>query len=83
MSVDTYRIYQLGRDRKIAGPPLELEAKDDHEALCEAEALAAYMPTEVWAGARLVGSIPSRVPVQLSNTLRTTRGVGSPAPEAD
>jgi hypothetical protein len=61
-----YRIYLLASAARVAGPQIEIRARDDSAALeaarAHVQAEVNSMAAEVWQGARQVGSIPAGRP---------------------
>lgn len=56
-----YRVYKLGDDGRISGPPHVVDCRDDEAAMREAHRLLRGHVREVWDLARFVGRIvPAR-----------------------
>ena len=54
-----YRLYRLGKDGHIQGPPEVVTCEDDDAALLKAQRYVSSCAIEIWANARRVGFIPS------------------------
>jgi hypothetical protein len=57
--VQSYRIYSLGSDGKIAGPAEVVECADEQEAIDKASHAVNGEAVELWKGARLIAYFPS------------------------
>jgi hypothetical protein len=57
-----YRIYSIGPDGKIAGPPEVVECADEQEAIGKASQAVNGKSAELWEGARFIAYIPSDEP---------------------
>jgi hypothetical protein len=53
----TYRVYLIGRDQHIAGPPKVFECSDDDEVVYKAKQILDGHALEIWDGARHVGRL--------------------------
>lgn len=53
-----YRLYPIGRDNKISGPPTIVRVATDNEALSYEGEGSHGETIEVWRGATMIGVIP-------------------------
>lgn len=62
MMSDFYKLYPVDAGGHIIGPPQELFANDDADAVAQADALSGGRPAELWSGARRVASFNLELP---------------------
>jgi hypothetical protein len=62
LAMPTYRIYTIGRDRRVSGPAEFVECADDQEAIRKAQQAVNGYDVELWDGPRLVVRLPHDPP---------------------
>jgi hypothetical protein len=55
-----YRIYEVGQDNRIVGPPRVITCDNDQEALQRTKSFLDGQDIELWDGARLIAKLPWR-----------------------